>query len=122
MNEPIDISPVDFSPLQLSEQRRNVMVASVMLRSGHELSRRASVTSPILFLGTWARPMLAAAAVLAMVCGTMLTQTPATQVADMAPGAGMAEVLGVSTATTTLLAANTTPTFSEMLAVDEETR
>jgi hypothetical protein len=31
----------------------------------------------------------------------------------------MAEVLGVSTATTTLLAANTTPTFSEMLAVEE---
>src|SRR5690349_19881304 len=121
MTEPIDISPVDFSPLQLSEQRRDVMVASVMLRSGHELTRRASGSSPIVFLGTWARPMLAAAAVLAMVCGTMLTRMqPVAQVADMAPGAGMAEVLGVSTATTTLLAANTAPTFSEMIY--EETR
>lgn len=116
--------PIDFTPLRLSEHRRDVIVASVLLQSGHEFTRRASGGSPIVFLGTWARPALAAAAVLALVCGTMLaSSTPTARIAfedGTAPGTGITEALGVSTQTTALLAANTTPTVSDLLAVDEE--
>jgi hypothetical protein len=109
--------PIDFTALRLSDHRRDVIVASVMLQSGHELTRRANGSSPILFLGTWARPTLAAAAVLAVVCGTMLTRTPVT--AEAAPGAGIAEALGVSSSTTVLLSSSTTPTMSDLLAAAE---
>jgi hypothetical protein len=111
--------PIDFTPLRLSEHRRDIIVASVLLQSGHELTRRASGSSPILFLGTWARPALAAAAVLALVCGTMLASSTNAGFNDSTPGAGIAEALGVSTTTTELLASNSTPSLSDMLA-DEE--
>lgn len=110
--------PIDFSALQLGDHRRDVIVASVMLQSGHELTRRANGSSPILFLGTWARPALAAAAVLALVCGTMLTRATPT---DETPGAGIAEALGVSTTTTALLVTNSTPTATDLLS-DEVTQ
>jgi hypothetical protein len=112
--------PIDFTALRLSEHRRDVIVASVMLQSGQELTRRANGSSPILFLGTWARPTLAAAAVLALVCGTMLARMSTPSI-DYAPGAGIAESLGVSTRTTVLLATNATPTVSDLLA-DEDTQ
>lgn len=109
--------PIDFTALRLSEHRRDVIVASVMLQSGHELTRRANGSSPILFLGTWARPTLAAAAVLALICGTMLTK--AAQGADYTQVGGIAESIGVSSTTTTLLASNSAPTMSVMLAAEE---
>ncbi len=116
--------PIDFTPLRLSDHRRDVIVASVLLQSGHELTRRANGSSPILLLGMWARPALAAAAVLAAVCGTLLASstTNTNRMTDVAltPGAGIAEALGVSTTTTALLATNSTPSLSSMLAVDEE--
>jgi hypothetical protein len=122
MNEPID-----FSSLRLSDQRRDVLVASVLLQSGHELTRRANGTSAIVFLGMWARPALAAAAIVAAICGTMLAgsasnRTVADGTAEMAamPGAGIAEALGVSRAMTTFLNTDRTPTASELLAVVEE--
>lgn len=105
---------IDMSALELSEHRRDVMVASVMLQCGHELTRRASGSSPIVFLGTWARPTLAAAAVLAAVCGTLLARTPSQTV----PGAGIAEALGVSSTTTALLSSNSAPTVTELLAAE----
>jgi hypothetical protein len=106
---------IDMTALELSEHRRDVMVASVMLQCGHELTRRASGSSPILFLGTWARPTLAAAAVLAAVCGTMLARTPNNAVV---PGAGISEALGVSSTTTVLLSANSAPTVTDLLAAE----
>ena len=115
MNEPIDVRA-----LRLSEHRRDVIVASVLLQSGHELTRRARASSPILFLGTWARPALAAAAVLAAVCGTMLASSTGGTAPEIDPGGGIAEALGVSRTTTSYLAANSTPTLSELLAVEED--
>lgn len=109
--------PIDFTALSLSQHRRDVIVASVLLQSGHEFTRRANGSSPILFLGTWARPTLAAAAVLALICGTMLTR--ATQRTDYTQGGGYEEAIGVSSTTTTLLASNSTPTMSVMLAAEE---
>jgi hypothetical protein len=116
--------PIDFTPLRLSDRRRDVIVASVLLQSGHELTRRASGSSPIVFLGTWARPTLAAAAVLAAVCGALLTRTPeqASVAAHTAPGAGIAEALGVSSSTTALLAAHSVPTMNDVLLSVEDTR
>lgn len=111
--------PIDFSPLKLSDHRRDVIVASVLLQSGHELTRRMNGSSPIMVLATWARPTLAAAALLAAVCATMLSRTPAREVMTAGvpvPGAGIAEALGVSSTTTALLVSNTAPTASDILA------
>jgi hypothetical protein len=112
---------IDLSALELSEHRRDILVASVMLQSGHELTRRASGSSPIVFLGTWARPALAAAAVLALVCGTLLANGSRSGT-DMTPGAGIAEALGVSSTTRMLLTSTSTPTLVDMIAVSEETQ
>ena len=113
----MELERIDLSALELSEARRDALVSGILHQSSHELTRRASGSSPILFLGTWARPALAAAAVLAAVCGSLLMRsTPG----DMQPGFGIAEALGVSSATTELLAANATPTVGYMLEAEED--
>ena len=115
----MELERIDLSALELSGQRHAALVADVVRHSSRELARRAGGSSAIIFLGTWARPALAAAALLAAVCGTMLARsTPG----DMLPGAGIAEALGVPMTTTELLAANATPTVGYMLAAEEETR
>jgi hypothetical protein len=115
----MELERIDLSALDLSEQRHAALVAEIVRQSGQELTRRAGGLSAIIFLGTWARPALAAAAVLAAVCGTMLARTSSI---DMQPGSGIAEALGVPTTTTELLAANVTPTVGYMLAAEEDTQ
>ena len=114
----MELERIDLTALELSEARRDALVSSILQQSRSELARRASGSSAILYLGTWARPALAAAAVLAAVCGTVLMRSPGG--VDLQPGAGIAEALGVPSATTELLAANVAPTVGYMLEAEEE--
>lgn len=111
------MEPMDLSALKLSDRRRDALVASVMLLSGQELTRRASAGSAIVFLGTWARPALAAAAILAAVCGSMLARSGSV---EMVPGTGMAEALGLGSATAAWVVGDQAPRATDLVATIEE--
>jgi hypothetical protein len=77
---------LDLTALELNAAQRELLVAAILARADAELARRASnEVSPMLVLSAWARPALAAAAVLALVCATVLARNggrPAPVVAD----------------------------------------
>jgi hypothetical protein len=62
-----DLEPIDLSPLRPGDPARERMVRAVAARTAPALARRAAPRSPLLLLAGWARPALAAAAVVAAV-------------------------------------------------------
>ena len=63
--ERIDLSPLDPTGDQLGYERR---IRQIMDRAGPELARRRGITAnPFVLLADWARPTMAAAAVIAIV-------------------------------------------------------
>jgi hypothetical protein len=77
---------MDLSALELGDAQRELLVAAILARADAELARRRSdEVSPMLVLSGWARPALAAAAVLAVLCASVLVRSgarPAPVVAD----------------------------------------
>jgi hypothetical protein len=105
---------IDFTALELDAGSRELLVAAVLQRAGPELERRVEAdVSPIVALYDWARPALAAAAVLAMIClGVLAGHT--TQVAA-APGPGLTEALAVPTPVNEWLIGDRSPTRADLL-------
>jgi hypothetical protein len=86
-----------------------------------ELSRRAAVdVSPIAALSDWMRPALAAAAVIALICASVLTQR---ELAHIEPGAGYVDALAVPAPLNEWLISGRSPTVADlMIAMDGEER
>lgn len=62
-----DLEPMELSPLRPDELARERMVRAIAARAAPSLARRAVPRGPLLTLAGWARPALAAAAVVAAV-------------------------------------------------------
>ncbi len=121
-----DLTPLD--PLGRGA-RFESLVAGIMAAAGPELARRAGLrATPLLVLTQWTRPMLAAAAVIALASAAALglagrgagptTMQLATVVA--APTPGMAEALNVPAPVDAWIAGDRDPTKGDLIAAIEQ--
>jgi hypothetical protein len=107
---------IDLTALELDTARRELLVAAIMARAGTELERRESVDiSPMLMLSRWTRPALAAAAVLAVICVSLLSM----ELTDATPGYGLADELSVPQPADAWLVGERAPTVGDVLAAME---
>ncbi|HSJ25938.1 MAG TPA: hypothetical protein VK929_14775 [Longimicrobiales bacterium] len=110
---------IDLTALELDEGRRELLVAAIMANAGAELDRRQSLdVSPMLVLSRWVRPALAAAAVVAVVCVSVLAVEPAEQ----QPGYGLADELAVPQPADAWLMGEREPTVGDVLVAMERGR
>jgi hypothetical protein len=73
--ERVDLSPLDPTLDQLSYER---LVRRIVAAAGPELARRAREAGPLTFVAGWARPTLAAAAIIVLVAlGSLFAIDPA---------------------------------------------
>ncbi|HUF50140.1 MAG TPA: hypothetical protein VMN60_04870 [Longimicrobiales bacterium] len=105
---------VDLSMLELDAEERERLVASVLAHASSELARRATAdTSPMFVLYQWARPALAAAAVLALLCLSVLARRAAPT------GPGLTDALDVPTPANEWLVADRRPTVADLVVALE---
>ncbi|MBR9990335.1 MAG: hypothetical protein KFH98_11300 [Gemmatimonadetes bacterium] len=111
---------LDLTALEPDEAQRELLVAAIMQRAGRELERRAAEdVSPIAILSDWMRPALAAAAVVAALAVSVLTQQELT--AHVEPGSGLTDALAVPAPVNEWLISDRSPTVADLLiAMDGE--
>ena len=107
----IDLSALD--PTQ-DEAHFDRLVDSIMERAADQLAERRAASSPLMQLVQWRRPMLAAAAVIAMVSVGVLWQVQRPEVVE--ESTGVAEALGVPTLLAQGIRDNELPTTAELFA------
>ncbi|CAN5740878.1 hypothetical protein BH23GEM9_BH23GEM9_34710 [soil metagenome] len=113
---------IDLTALNLDEGRRELLVAAIMANAAPELARRAAAVdvSPLLFLTRWSRPALAAAAVLAMICVSVLSME---RDQPVGPAYGIADALAVPEPADAWLVGGRAPTVGDvLLAMEREGR
>lgn len=104
---------LDLTALEPDDVQRELMVATVMLRAAEELGRRAAEdVSPIAVLSDWMRPALAAAAVIAAVCMSVLMQR---ELSHVEPGSGLTDALAVPAPVNEWLISERSPTVADLL-------
>lgn len=115
--ERVDLSPLDLSGDRLAYER---LVRRIMGSAGPELARRAGATTPLAVLAAWARPTLAAAAVIALVALGALVATERTR----APAelASVTDALGVPEPAAGWLAEGREPTEADLVLAVERRR
>jgi hypothetical protein len=105
---------MDLTALELDDAQRELLVAAILARADAELARRAPEdVSPMLVLSGWMRPALAAAAVLALVCATVLAR------AGDRPAAVVADALAVPAPADAWLVNERGPTLGDLLVTME---
>lgn len=111
---------IDLSALELDEGRRELLVAAIMANAMPELARRRALdVSPMQMLSGWMRPALAAAAVIALLSGSVL----ALDLTEAAPGGSLAEALAVPEPADAWLVGERAPTVGDVLiAMEREAR
>ncbi len=113
--------PIDFSPLDpISDQERfETMVEGIVARAAHELVTRRTRFNPFLQLASWRRPMLAAAAVVAVVSATILTQYQVPQPVERETD-GIAEAVGVPVELAQWIWDGEVPTTADLFAAFDQ--
>lgn len=105
---------MDLTALEQTAVQRERALTLIMARARAELERRAgAAVTPIMILSQWARPALAAAAVVALVCGALLAQR------ETPTGPGLTDALNVPTPANEWLVAQRAPTASDVVLVLE---
>lgn len=115
--ERVDLSALDAMSDRLHFQR---LVRRVMTAAGPELERRAASQTTLALLGVWARPMLAAAAVVAVLAGGVLVATDRGHGAEQP--AMIVDALGVPTPAADWLAEGREPTKADLVVAMERRR
>ncbi len=91
-DNPIGFASIDPTADPLEFDRR---VEAIIALAATELAARRVRSNPILQLALWRRPVLAAAAVLAVVSATILTQVQVPQTVAPIETDGIAEAVGI---------------------------
>ncbi len=91
-DNPINFASIDPTADPVEFDRR---VEALVARAATELAARRVRSNPILQLALWRRPMLAAAAVVAVVSATILTQVQVPQTIAPIETDGIAEAVGI---------------------------
>jgi hypothetical protein len=112
--QPVDLKALDAMSDRLRFERA---VRRVMTAAMPELERRAAANAPVALLGAWARPMLAAAAVVAVIAGSVLVLTERATL-DERPLV-TAEDLGVPAPAADWLAEGREPTKADLVLAME---
>lgn len=115
--ERVDLSVLDPTTDSLRYER---LVRRVMTAAAPELARRASPQTALAFLGAWARPVLAAAAVVAVVAGGVLAATERS--AGATPEPVTAESFGVPSPAADWLDEGREPTRTDLVLAMERRR
>lgn len=111
--ERVDLSPLDITEDQLAYER---LVRRVTDAAGPELARRARATAPLALLSAWARPTLAAAAVIATLALGAIFATDRSRPPEPA---SMADALGVPAPAAEWLAEGRAPTEADLVLAVE---
>lgn len=117
-DERVDLSPLDPRGDQLRWER---LIRSVMDAAAPELARRTSSATPLAVLGSWARPALTAAALVAALAVGALAMTERVAEAADAPGT-VADALGVPEPASVWLAEQRGPTAGDVAFAMEQRR
>jgi hypothetical protein len=115
--ERVDLSALDAMSDRLRLER---LVRQVMTAAGPELERRAASQTTMALLGVWARPMLAAAAVVAVLAGGVLVATDRGH--EPAQPATMVDAYGVPAPAADWLAEGREPSRSDLVLAMERRR
>jgi hypothetical protein len=116
----MDDDRIDFSTLDPTQDRARFdeLVASIMEKAEDELGVRRASTSALSQLVRWRRPMLAAAAVIAMVSVGILWQVQAPESEE--ESTGIAEAIGVPNLLAQGIRNNDMPTTAELFEAFQE--
>jgi hypothetical protein len=112
--ERVDLSALDLATDQLRYER---LVRRVTDAAQRELERRRAAGTTLAVLGGWSRPLLAAAAVVAVLAGGVLMATERDRAAD-APAIAT-EALGVPSPAADWLAEGREPTKADLVLAME---
>lgn len=108
---------LDLTSLEPDDVQRELLVAAIMARADGELSRRAALdVSPVIAVLDWARPALAAAALVAAVCMSVLARG---ELLHVEPGAGLTDALEVPAPVNEWLISDRSPTVADLLIAME---
>ena len=109
----IDLSLLDPTRDAASFER---VVASINARASDELAVRRSQTNAIALLARWKRPMLAAAALMALISGTILfsVRVPSPNFAPQTDG--IAEAMGIPEALAQWIDSDDLPTTADLIS------
>ncbi len=111
--QPIDLSSLD--PTRDTARFERV-VASINARASDQLAARRSQTNAIAMLARWKRPMLAAAAVVVLISGTILFSVRVPP-PDLAPQTdGIAEAMGIPEALAQWIDDDRLPTTADLIS------
>ena len=113
----MDNDRIDFTTLDPTrdQDRFDRLVGSITDRAADELAERRATGSPLNQLVRWKRPMLAAAAVVAMVSVGVLLRVEVANAADYADETtGIAEAIGVPGLLAQGIRNNDMPTTAEL--------
>jgi hypothetical protein len=116
-DRPIDFSPVDPTA---DPERFDRLVESIIARAADELAARRLRWNPVLQIASWKRPMLAAAALVAIIAGTVLTQVRGPDTVTTAETDGIAEAVGVPVELAQWLWDGTVPSTADLFGVFEQ--
>ncbi len=109
---------IDLGPL-LTPVARERLVRRVMEAALPELQRRATERGAMVVLADWARPALAAAALIALASALALGLARPGAAALPAPSTGFAEALNVPAPVSTWIVTEREPTVGDMIAAVE---
>ncbi len=113
----MDDDRIDFSALDpmRDQDRFDILVGSILEHASDELAQRRASGGPLNQLVQWKRPMLAAAAVIAMVSAGILLRVEGAGSADYAKDStGIAEAIGVPSLLAQGIRNNDMPTTAEL--------
>ena len=116
-DRPMDLSPVDPTA---DPERFDQLVESVIARAADELAARRIRSGPVVQIAAWRRPMLAAAAVVAVLAGTVLTQTRIPETMAIEETDGVGEAVGVPVEIAQWLWEETVPSTADLFGVFPE--
>ena len=112
-NLPIDLSSLDPTREPARFER---VVAAINARASDELAVRRSQTNAIAMLARWKRPMLAAAALVALISGTILFSVHAPPPESAPQTDGIAEAMGIPEALAQWIDSDALPTTADLIS------
>lgn len=110
----VDLWALDPASGELRYER---LVRGVLAAAEPELARRARAQTPLTLLGMWARPMLAAAAVVAVLAGSVLFTLERGEAAEASDS--LTEGLGIPEPAAEWLTENREPTRADLVLAME---
>lgn len=118
----MDTDRVDLSALDLPAdvERWERLVQGILWRAAPELARRAAVGGTFELLGSWARPMIAAAAAVAAVATATMLRVSGPAELQAGSGQGVVEALHVPEPLAHWLAEDRGPTVADLVLTLED--